>query len=232
MLRRQVIRPLRKPLVVMTPKSLLRHKLAISTLEDLANGSFQTVIPEIDSLDPKKVDRVVLCSGKVYYDLLEKRRAEGREDTAIVRIEQLYPFPEDDLAEVLAPYKNLKHIVWCQEEQMCIRDRPWPVTGRDVVIHVTTEKTADGTVIRHLKADPTYIPEEKGQIRVPKLVGEWKLQPKGQGVTCLLYTSQGWSPRSWCWWTSPTGWRKTGKTACAMCSDRARPCMALPLIHI
>ena len=118
MLRRQVIRPLRKPLVVMTPKSLLRHKLAISTLEDLANGSFQTVIPEIDSLDPKKVDRVVLCSGKVYYDLLEKRRAEGREDTAIVRIEQLYPFPEDDLAEVLAPYKNLKHIVWCQEEPM------------------------------------------------------------------------------------------------------------------
>ncbi len=80
MLRRQVIRPLRKPLIVMTPKSLLRHKLAISTLEDLANGSFQTVIPEIDSLDPKKVDRVVLCSGKVYYDLLEKRRAEGREE--------------------------------------------------------------------------------------------------------------------------------------------------------
>ena len=106
MLRRQVIRPLRKPLVVMTPKSLLRHKLAISTLEDLANGSFQTVIPEIDSLDPKKVDRVVLCSGKVYYDLLEKRRAEGREDTAIVRIEQLYPFPEDDLAEVLAPTRT------------------------------------------------------------------------------------------------------------------------------
>ncbi|MFO6376219.1 START domain-containing protein, partial [Pseudomonas aeruginosa] len=66
-------------------------------------------------------------------------------------------------------------------------DMPWPVTGRDVVIHVTTEKTADGTVIRHLKADPTYIPEEKGQIRVPKLVGEWKLQPKGQGVTEVTY---------------------------------------------
>ncbi len=118
MLRRQVIRPLRKPLVVLTPKSLLRHKLAISTLEDLAEGSFQTVIPEIDALDPKKVERLVLCSGKVYYDLLEKRRAEGREDIAIVRIEQLYPFPEEDLAEVLAPYKNLKHIVWCQEEPM------------------------------------------------------------------------------------------------------------------
>ena len=118
LLRRQVIRPLRKPLVVLTPKSLLRHKLAISTLEDLAEGSFQAVIPELDPIDPKKVERVVLCSGKVYYDLLEKRRHEGREDIAIVRIEQLYPFPEEDLAEALAPYKHLKHIVWCQEEPM------------------------------------------------------------------------------------------------------------------
>ena len=118
LLRRQVIRPLRKPLIVLTPKSLLRHKLAISTLEDLAEGSFQTVIPEIDTLDPKKVSRLVLCSGKVYYDLLEKRRAEGREDIAIVRIEQLYPFPEDDLVEILAPYTELKNVVWCQEEPM------------------------------------------------------------------------------------------------------------------
>lgn len=118
LLRRQVIRPLRKPLVVLTPKSLLRHKLAISTLEDLAEGSFQTVIPELDNIDPKKVERLVLCSGKVYYDLLEKRRSEGREDIAIVRIEQLYPFPEDDLTEVLSQYSNLKHIVWCQEEPM------------------------------------------------------------------------------------------------------------------
>ncbi|NIX91826.1 2-oxoglutarate dehydrogenase E1 component [Pseudomonas fulva] len=118
LLRRQVIRPLRKPLIVLTPKSLLRHKLAVSTLEDLAEGSFQTVIPEIDTLDPAKVERLVLCGGKVYYDLLEKRRAEGREDLAIVRIEQLYPFPEDDLVEILAPYTNLKHAVWCQEEPM------------------------------------------------------------------------------------------------------------------
>ncbi|WP_219060806.1 2-oxoglutarate dehydrogenase E1 component [Pseudomonas sp. UMAB-08] len=118
LLRRQVIRPLRKPLIVLTPKSLLRHKLAISTLEDLAEGSFQTVIPEVDAQDPEKVGRLVLCSGKVYYDLLEKRRAEGRDDIAIVRLEQLYPFPEDDLIEVLGPYKNLKHIVWCQEEPM------------------------------------------------------------------------------------------------------------------
>ncbi|MCO7567166.1 2-oxoglutarate dehydrogenase E1 component [Pseudomonas sp. S 311-6] len=118
LLRRQVIRPLRKPLIVLTPKSLLRHKLAISTLEELAEGSFQTVIPEVDAHDPAKVERIVLCSGKVYYDLLEKRRAEGREDIAIVRIEQLYPFPEDDLVEILAPYTNLKHAVWCQEEPM------------------------------------------------------------------------------------------------------------------
>ena len=118
MLRRQVIRPLRKPLIALTPKSLLRHKLATSTLEELAEGSFQTVIPEVDAIDPKKVDRVVMCSGKVYYDLLEKRRNEEADNIAIVRIEQLYPFPEDDLAEVLAPYKHLKKVVWCQEEPM------------------------------------------------------------------------------------------------------------------
>lgn len=118
LLRRQVIRPLRKPLIVLTPKSLLRHKLAVSTLEDLAHGSFQTVIPEIDTLDAAKVTRLVLCSGKVYYDLLEKRRAEGREDIGIVRLEQLYPFPEDDLMEAIAPYTNLTNVVWCQEEPM------------------------------------------------------------------------------------------------------------------
>ncbi|GGK06197.1 2-oxoglutarate dehydrogenase E1 component [Pseudomonas matsuisoli] len=118
MLRRQVIRPLRKPLVVLTPKSLLRHKAAVSTLEDLADGSFQTVIGEIDAIEAAKVERLILCSGKVYYDLLDKRRNEGREDIAIVRIEQLYPFPEDDLTEILAPYSNLKHVVWCQEEPM------------------------------------------------------------------------------------------------------------------
>jgi len=102
----------------LTPKSLLRHKLATSTLEELSDGSFQTVIPEVDAIDPKKVDRVVMCSGKVYYDLLEKRRKEELDNIAIVRIEQLYPFPEDDLGDVLAPYKNLKKVVWCQEEPM------------------------------------------------------------------------------------------------------------------
>jgi 2-oxoglutarate dehydrogenase E1 component len=118
MLRRQVIRPLRKPLVVMSPKSLLRHKLAISTLEELAHGSFQTVIDEIDELNPLDVRRVLLCSGKVYYDLLERRRAENITDIAIVRLEQLYPFPEDDLTAILSRYSNMQEIFWVQEEPM------------------------------------------------------------------------------------------------------------------
>jgi 2-oxoglutarate dehydrogenase E1 component len=116
MLRRQVIRPLRKPLIVMTPKSLLRHKEAVSTLEELANGSFQNVIPETDALKPKQVKRLILCSGKVYYELRSKRRELELNDAAIVRLEQLYPFPEELLGEVIAPYVNLETVVWCQEE--------------------------------------------------------------------------------------------------------------------
>jgi 2-oxoglutarate dehydrogenase E1 component len=102
----------------MSPKSLLRHKLAVSTLEDLAHGQFQTVIPEVDAIKPADVTHVILCGGKVYYDLLEKRRELNRDDVAIIRIEQLYPFPEKKLAEALAPYKKAKSIVWCQEEPM------------------------------------------------------------------------------------------------------------------
>lgn len=118
LLRRQVVRPIRKPLVVMTPKSLLRHKLAISTLDELADGSFKLIIPEIDDIDPNNVDRLILCSGKVYYDLLEKRRTEGQNNIAIVRIEQLYPFPNESLDRIMATYSKLKRIVWCQEEPM------------------------------------------------------------------------------------------------------------------
>jgi 2-oxoglutarate dehydrogenase E1 component len=118
MLRRQVIRPARKPLVALTPKSLLRHKLAVSTLEDLCDGQFHTVIGEIDDLDPAGVERLVLCSGKVYYDLLEARREAGNQSVAIVRLEQLYPFPEAELGQVIAPYGNLQEVVWCQEEPM------------------------------------------------------------------------------------------------------------------
>ena len=116
LLRRQIIRPYRKPLIVMTPKSILRHKLAVSNLNELSEGSFNLVIPEIDEINAAQVRRVVLCSGKVYYDLLEQRRARNIKDIAIIRLEQLYPFPEKELNEALAPYKKAKELIWCQEE--------------------------------------------------------------------------------------------------------------------
>ncbi len=116
LLRRQIMIDCRKPLVVMTPKSLLRHRLAVCALEDLGEGAFKTVIPEIDSLDESAVFRVVLCSGKVYYDLLEKRRAAEVEDVAILRIERLYPFPEGELRKQVSKYPRASEFVWCQEE--------------------------------------------------------------------------------------------------------------------
>jgi 2-oxoglutarate dehydrogenase E1 component len=116
LLRRQALRKQRKPLIVMTPKSLLRHKDAISTLDELANGGFHRIIGEVDALDANKVKRVVLCSGKIYYDLLAARREQKLNHIAIVRIEQLYPFPETSFAKELAKYPNAKEIVWCQEE--------------------------------------------------------------------------------------------------------------------
>ncbi|MDD1792938.1 2-oxoglutarate dehydrogenase E1 component [Enterovibrio makurazakiensis] len=116
MIRRQVLRPMRRPLVVMSPKSLLRHPLCTSSLEDLAEGNFQSAIGEVDDLDAAAVKRVVLCSGKVYYDLLETRRKEEIKDVAIVRIEQLYPFPKEDLQAVISQFVNAKDFVWCQEE--------------------------------------------------------------------------------------------------------------------
>ncbi|AQM19129.1 MULTISPECIES: 2-oxoglutarate dehydrogenase E1 component [Vibrio] len=116
MLRRQVVRPMRRPLIVMSPKSLLRHPLCISTLEDLADGSFLPAIGEVDDLNPANVKRVVFCSGKVYYDLLEQRRNNEQGDVAIVRIEQLYPFPKEEVEAVIAQYTNVVDYVWCQEE--------------------------------------------------------------------------------------------------------------------
>jgi 2-oxoglutarate dehydrogenase E1 component len=116
MLRRQMVRALRKPLIVMTPKSLLRHPMSVSALEDLAGGGFRNLIDEIDEIKPSAVTRVVLCSGKVYFDLLKARR-EARVDTvAIVRVEQLYPFPSDEYEAIVRKYANAREIVWCQEE--------------------------------------------------------------------------------------------------------------------
>ncbi len=117
-LRRQVKRNFRKPLVIMTPKSLLRAKLAVSPVAEMAGDSrFRTVIGETDAIAPgPEVKRVVLCSGKVYYDLLSERRDRGLRDVAILRLEQLYPFPEKTLAFSMKPYAKAQHVVWCQEE--------------------------------------------------------------------------------------------------------------------
>lgn len=116
LLRRQILRKFRKPLIVMTPKSLLRHKLAVSSTADLTNGRFHNVIPEIDELNEDKVTKIVLCCGKVYYDLLQKRRDASLNHVAIIRIEQLYPFPKKSLVKELAKYPHAKDIIWCQEE--------------------------------------------------------------------------------------------------------------------
>jgi 2-oxoglutarate dehydrogenase E1 component len=116
MLRRQMLRQLRKPLVVLTPKSLLRHKLSVSTLAELARGRFQSVIDEVEALDDDAVTRVVFCSGKVYFDLAESRRHDNIKNVALVRIEELYPFPIEEYARVIARYRNATEIVWCQEE--------------------------------------------------------------------------------------------------------------------
>lgn len=120
MIRRQQRMNTRKPLVVMTPKSLLRHKLAVSTLDELANGTFQTLIPASNvsakAADLKKVKRVVVCGGKVYYDLLEEATKREIKDVAIVRVEQLYPFPRPELIAELQRFPAATEVVWCQEE--------------------------------------------------------------------------------------------------------------------
>ncbi|MFO0387848.1 MAG: 2-oxoglutarate dehydrogenase E1 component, partial [bacterium] len=117
LLRRQMIRLFRKPLIILTPKSLLRHKEAVSSLSELAKGSFETIIAETDNtIDANKVKRVIACSGKVYYDLIVARRERKSDDVAIIRVEQLYPFPHKAFASELKKYPNVSEVVWCQDE--------------------------------------------------------------------------------------------------------------------
>lgn len=115
-LRRQVKRDFRKPLVIMTPKSLLRHPRATSMISEIAQGSFQEILNDSLLADPSKVEKVVLVSGKLYYELLEQREKLNDQKTALVRLEQISPFPDWKLKEVLAGYKNVKKLVWAQEE--------------------------------------------------------------------------------------------------------------------
>jgi 2-oxoglutarate dehydrogenase E1 component len=137
LLRRQMIRPFRKPLVIMTPKSLLRNKEAASPLTQLARGEFETILEETEQLDVKKVKRLIACSGKVYYDLVNARRDRGEEGVAIIRIEQLYPFPHKALGTELKKYPQLVEIIWCQDE-------PQNQGGWFYVQHHLLENMAEG----------------------------------------------------------------------------------------
>ncbi|MGI9221985.1 MAG: 2-oxoglutarate dehydrogenase E1 component [Woeseiaceae bacterium] len=116
MLRRQMLRRFRKPLIVLTPKSLLRHKMSVSPTTSLSTGAFELIIPETADISPQDTRRLVFCSGKVYFDLLEARQVHGVNDVALVRIEQIYPFPIEDYAAQLKQYAHVKDIIWCQEE--------------------------------------------------------------------------------------------------------------------
>ncbi len=115
-LRKQAKQEQKKPLIIMSPKSLLRHPLATSTTEDLAKGQYRPLLPDTEVEDKKKVKRVILCSGKVYYDLYKQREENGSSDIALVRLEQFYPFPDADVQKVLKEYSHVDDIVWCQEE--------------------------------------------------------------------------------------------------------------------
>ena len=153
-LRRQIRSDTRKPLIVMAPKSILRHPKAVSSLKDMGTGTyFQTVIPDMVVTDPK-TQRVILCSGKVYYDLLEEREKQGITDIAIVRLEQYYPFPRAKLLEVLSPYQSAQ-LVWCQEESMNMG--AWSFLDRrleDVLIELGVQQTRPLYVGRVASASP------------------------------------------------------------------------------
>lgn len=116
MLRRQMLRKFRSPLIVMTPKSLLRHKMSVSPLTSLSSGEFELIIPETEDIAPQKTRRVVFCSGKVYFDLLASRKVHEINDVALIRLEQIYPFPIVEYAALLSQYAQAQEIVWCQEE--------------------------------------------------------------------------------------------------------------------
>ena len=117
-LRRQMHRVFRKPLIVMTPKSLLRHKSCVSHISEFTRGGFRNVIDDVNAAEPERIQRVVMCTGKVYYDLVAGREDKGLDEVAIVRVEQLYPFPDSELSEVFERYPNAEEYVWVQEESM------------------------------------------------------------------------------------------------------------------
>ncbi len=159
LLRRQVIRPIRKPLIIMSPKSMLRHKQSVSSLNELASGVFQPVISEMEKLDTKKIRRIIVCSGKIYYELLAYRQEKKITDMAIIRIEQLYPFPHEDFQAEIERYAEADEVVWCQEEPgnqgawhriqhyLLRHTRPNQVLG--YALRPSSASPADGYLVRH-----------------------------------------------------------------------------------
>ena len=170
LLRRQMLRTMRFPLIVMTPKSLLRSPLATSTLAELAKGKFEVVIGEVDkTIDAATVERVILCTGKVYYDLATQRREQKLTNVAIIRIEQLYPFPDKELHVELQKYKNAQTIVWCQEEPR--NQGSWHVI-QEFINKVLSAKQTLVCASRPAAAAPacgymaTHVAEQKEVVRV------------------------------------------------------------------
>jgi 2-oxoglutarate dehydrogenase E1 component len=181
-LRRQMIRPFRKPLVIFTPKSLLRNKHATSPLEDLATGTFQPVIGEVDSaIVASDVKRVMLCSGKVYYDLVQARADQKRTDVAILRIEQLYPFAHKSFQTELQKYSNAKELVWVQDEPQ--NQGPW-----FYIQHHLYENMSDGQRLgyagRAASASPAvgYLAKHQEQQRA---LVEQAFSPKLQSLSMI-----------------------------------------------
>ncbi|MQY50254.1 2-oxoglutarate dehydrogenase E1 component [Rhodocyclus tenuis] len=179
LLRRQGVRPQRKPLVVFTPKSLLRHKDATSTLDEMANGEFRRVIGEVDPLDPAAVTRIVVCSGKIYYELLAARRERKIGHIAIVRLEQFYPFPEALYKAELARYPNASEVVWCQEEPRNQGAWYW-MASRQHLSHSLSENQRLLLVSRPASASPAvgYLAKHNAQQKavIDSALGEIEYQ--------------------------------------------------------
>jgi 2-oxoglutarate dehydrogenase E1 component len=172
LLRRQALRPLRKPLVVMSPKSLLRRPGVESSLEELAQGKFQRFIPETGDVDPKAVDRVLLCSGKVYYDLVDARTKAGVKDVAIGRVEQLYPFPSEAISAFLQKFPKLKEVRWVQEEPRNMGSWRYAAPLVQELLGAQKKAPSFGYVGRVESASPATGFLEAHDIEQAQLVGE------------------------------------------------------------
>ena len=159
LLRRQVLRKFRSPLIIMSPKSLLRNPLAASPLFKFTEGKFRNVYEEqYDNIKPEKVDRVIMCSGKVFYELLTRRQDDQINNVAILRLEQLYPFPHDALKTELAKYPKVKDIIWTQEEP--INQGAWYASR-----HHFTQSIIKGQTL-HVIARDLYAAPAEGSIRL------------------------------------------------------------------